>query len=129
MLHCRQTPLGVSPSFSCFSSRDSPLHYRGANRVLKSGCCLGGNIRLYLSFITANPSGTESQRTWLEIDHLTYIPSTLTNPHIHFVEANNPQNKRRYDVLVYAPPSKAPAFAVIWYNHQWHECFSEAKTY
>src|SRR6266851_5316326 len=77
----------------------------------------------------ANPSGSESQRTWLEVDHLTYILSTISNPHIHFVEANNKQNKRHYDVLVYAPPSKAPAFAVIWYNNQWHECYSEAKTY
>src|SRR6266853_4982733 len=77
----------------------------------------------------ANPSGSESQQMWLEIDHLTYIPAALSNPHIHFVEANNKQNKRHYDVLVYAPPNKAPAFAVIWYNRQWHECYSEAKTY
>ena len=32
-------------------------------------------------------------------------------------------------MLVYAPPSKAPAFAIVWYNNQWHECYSEAKTY
>ncbi len=77
----------------------------------------------------ANPSRSESQRTWLEVDHLTYIPASILNPHIHFIEANNKQNKRHYDVLVYAPPNKAPAFAVIWYNGQWHECYSEAKTY
>ena len=77
----------------------------------------------------ANPSGSESQRTWLEIDHLTYIPTAITNLHIHFVEADNKQNKRHYNVLVYAPPNKAPAFAVVWYNHQWHECYSEARTY
>ncbi len=77
----------------------------------------------------ANPSGSESQRTWLEVDHLTYILSTISNPHIHFVEADNKQNKRHYDVLVYAPPNKAPAFAIVWYNRQWHKCYSEAKTY
>jgi len=77
----------------------------------------------------ANPSGSESQRMWLEIDHLTYIPLTISNPHIHFVEVNDKQNKRRYDMLVYMPPNKAPAFTVVWYNNQWHECYSKAKTY
>src|SRR5216683_780009 len=77
----------------------------------------------------ANPSGSESQCMWLEVNHLTYIPSAISNPHIHFVEANNKQNKRHYDVLVYAPSNKAPAFAVIWYNGQWHKCYSEVKTY
>ena len=65
----------------------------------------------------------------LEIDHLTYIPTAISNPNIHFVEAANKQNKRCYDMLVYAPPNKAPAFAIVWYNGQWHECYSEAKTY
>ena len=32
-------------------------------------------------------------------------------------------------MLVYAPPNKAPAFAVVWYNRQWHKCYSEARTY
>ncbi len=66
---------------------------------------------------------------WLEIDHLTYILTSISNPCIHFVEADNKQNKRHYNVLVYTPPNKAPAFAVVWYNGQWHECYSEAKTY
>src|SRR5216683_5768359 len=77
----------------------------------------------------ANPSGSKSKRTWLEINHLTYIPASILNPHIHFIEVNNPQNKRQYNVLVYAPPNKAPAFAVVWYNGQWHECYSKVKTY
>ena len=66
---------------------------------------------------------------WLEVDHLTYIPASISNPHIHFVDTDNKQNKRHYDVLVYAPLNKAPAFAVVWYNGQWHECYSEARTY
>ena len=65
----------------------------------------------------------------LEIDHLTYIPTAISNPNIHFVKAANKQNKRCYDMLVYAPPNKAPAFAIVWYNGQWHECYSEARTY
>ena len=77
----------------------------------------------------ANPSRSESQRTWLEIDHLTYIPTAISNPHIHFIGTNNKQNKRCYNMLVYAPLNKAPAFTIIWYNGQWHECYSEAKTY
>ncbi len=32
-------------------------------------------------------------------------------------------------MLVYVPPNKAPAFAVVWYDGQWHKCYSEAKTY
>ena len=32
-------------------------------------------------------------------------------------------------MLVYVPLNKAPAFAVVWYNGQWHKCYSEAKTY
>ncbi len=32
-------------------------------------------------------------------------------------------------MLVYTPLNKAPTFAVVWYNHQWHECYSEARTY
>ena len=66
---------------------------------------------------------------WLKVDHLTYIPASISNLHIHFVDADNKQNKRHYNMLVYAPPNKAPAFAVIWYNGQWHECYSEARTY
>ena len=58
-----------------------------------------------------------------------YIPTSISNSYIHFVEASNPQNKRWYNMLVYAPPSKALAFAVVWYNGQWHKCYSEAKTY
>jgi len=61
----------------------------------------------------ANPSGNESQQMWLEIDHLTYIPASISNLHIHFVKADNKQNKRQYNVLVYTPLSKAPAFAVV----------------
>src|SRR6266851_4153639 len=66
---------------------------------------------------------------WLEIDHLTYIPASILNLHIHFIKADNKQNKRCYDMLVYTPPNKALAFAVVWYNGQWHECYSKARTY
>ncbi len=65
----------------------------------------------------------------LEINHLTYIPTSISNPNIHFVDANNKQNKRCYDVLVYAPLGKAQPYAVVWYNGQWHKCYSEARTY
>ena len=77
----------------------------------------------------AGSSESKSQKTWLEIDHLTYIPSYITNDNIHLVEANNKQNKRRYNILVYVPEGKCKPYAVVWYNNQWHECYSESWTY
>ncbi len=32
-------------------------------------------------------------------------------------------------MLVYAPPGKAQPYAVVWYNGQWHKCYSKARTY
>ncbi len=77
----------------------------------------------------ANPSRSESQRTWLEIDHLTYISAAITNLNIHFIDTNNKQNKRQCDVLVYTPPGKAQPYTVVWHDRLWHECYSEARTY
>src|SRR5712671_5552992 len=77
----------------------------------------------------ANPSGSESQRMWLDIDHLTYIPTAISNPNIHFMDANNKQNKRQYNLLVYAPEGKAQPYTVVWHNGNWHKCYSEARTY
>ncbi len=57
------------------------------------------------------------------------LAQVVTNPNIHFVDANDKQNKRQYDMLIYTPKGKAKPYAVVQYNGNWHECYSEARTY
>src|SRR6266853_92238 len=56
-------------------------------------------------------------------------PSNFSNPNIRFVDTNNKQNKRQYNVLVYIPSGKCKPYSVVWYSNQWHKCYSEARTY
>ena len=60
---------------------------------------------------------------------MTYIPTAISNLNIHFVDANNKQNKRCYDLLVYTLEGKAQPYTVVWHNRNWHKCYSEARTY
>jgi len=77
----------------------------------------------------ASSNISKSQNTWLKVNHLTYIPPYLSNENIRLVEANNKQNKRHYNVLVYIPSRKHKPYTVVWHNNQWHECYSKARTY
>ncbi len=77
----------------------------------------------------ANISTNEGQPIWLKITSLTYIPPYLTNENIQLIEANDKQNKRRYNILVYVPNEKHKPYVVVCHNNQWHKCYSEAKTY
>ncbi len=66
---------------------------------------------------------------WLEINHLTYIPASISNLNIQFMEANDKQNKRWYDILVYTLEGKLKLYTVVWYNGHWHECYSKPRTH
>jgi len=41
------------------------------------------------------------------------LAQVVTNPNIHFVDANDKQNKRQYDMLIYTPKGKAKLYAVV----------------
>ncbi len=58
-----------------------------------------------------------------------YIPSYISNPKIRFVNKDDKQNKRHYNVLVYIPDGKQKPYTVVWYDNHWCECYCKARTY
>ena len=84
-----------------------------------------GNTRLRILIKTA---GLSEELTWLTREQAGFLPTHITNPHVHRVSKYDAGNKLGYPFLIYVNDDNGPPFSVVWYNNQWHECLHDQRS-
>ena len=72
-------------------------------------------------------SSSLSNQVYIHLTDLNYHPSSLTNPHIHIVPAEDPQNKYSSDCLVFVKEG-LKNFPIVCHQGRWYELYHDKKT-
>src|SRR6266851_5637932 len=68
-----------------------------------------------------------SDQVYIHPVDLDYQPSSLTNPHVHIVPAEDPWNKYGNDYLVFIKEG-LKTFPIVRHQGQWYELYCNKKT-
>jgi len=68
-----------------------------------------------------------SERVYVHPADLDYQPSSSTNPHIHVIPAEDPQNKYGSDCLIFSKEG-LKTFPIVHHQGWWYELYRDKKT-
>jgi hypothetical protein len=123
----RQTPLGVPSSFPY-----SPAHLNAtllAHQVALESQHYGLPSLAVTSDSTFSTTASSkvTPRVYLPLEDLDYQPSSLTNPHIHVISADNPRNKYGHTCLLFAKEG-LKNFPIVRHQGRWYELYRTKDT-